>query len=321
MDDNQKFTMKFVAQQTGLTTHAIRVWEKRYATVVPTRTASNRRLYSIGDLRRLKKLAKITKAGHNIGQVAKLSDIELEKLCKHVSSSSEPNRKPKKIADTNIYRTEQFAESESCIRSCVEAINRMNARKLSDLLQDAENSLGLTELLVSVVDPLITRLSTTKERDGASIARNSFASSILRSLLSRKFTKKNPGQSGPLLLTTTPTGQWEEVGAVLVDLLGRSLGWRSLYLGPDLPADDLILAAAQNTPSAISVIIAEHRADNTVAEELIKIRDGVKNIPLLVGGHASSGYAKLIRDIGGRHFFDLSHLGEELLLLNSRESL
>ena len=321
MDDNQKFSMKFVAQQTGLTTHAIRVWEKRYAAVVPTRSPSNRRLYSVGDLRRLKKLAKITQAGHSIGQVAKLSDLELEELCKHVSLSSEPKRRPKKIADTNPYITEHFSGSESCIRSCVDAINQMNARKLSDLLQDAENSLGLTELLVSVLDPLITRLSATKDRDSALTACNSFANSILRSLLSRKSTEKNPGQSGQLLLITTPTGQWEEVGAILTDLFGRSLGWRSLYLGPDLPADEIILAAAQNIPSAISIVIAEHRADNTVAEELIKIRDGVKNIPLLVGGHASSGYAKLIRDIGGRHFFDLSHLGEELLLLNSRESL
>ena len=321
MSEKQKFSMKFVAQQTGLTTHIIRAWEKRYAAIVPERSPSNRRLFSTEDLRRLEQLAKATQAGHSIGQVAKLSNKELENLCAGAQSPSETTEPTSQKNEGVVPRgATQFADTESCIRSCIGAINRMDARNLSDTIDDAENSLGLRELLVSVVDPLVTRMSANSNREKASIARKSFSSSLLRSILSRKSLKRNQGQNGPLLLITTPAGQWQEVGAILVDLCGRSLGWRSLYLGPDLPAEEIVLAAAQNKPSAISVIIAEHPADNSVAEELIKIKNGVKHIPLLVGGHSSIGYAKLIRDIGGRHFSDLSHLADELLLIGKKKS-
>ena len=320
MNNQQKFSMKFVAQQTGLTTHAIRVWEKRYSAIVPERSPSNRRLFSTEDLKRLEKLAKATQAGHSIGQIAKLTDIELENLCNQGPSPSEATKPTEKIEGVVPQATADLSDTESCIRSCVDAINRMDARNLSNTIDNAENLLGLRELLVSVVDPLVTRLSANSHRDGASIARNSFSSSVLRSLLSQKFIKRNQGHDKPLLLITTPAGQWEEVGAILADLYSQSLGWRSLYLGPDLPAEEIVLAAAQNTPSAISVVIAEHNTDYAVAEELIKIKNGVKHTPLLVGGHSSGGYAKLIRDVGGRHFFDLSHLGDELRLLHKLES-
>ena len=319
MDGNQKFSMKFVAQRTGLTTHVIRVWEKRYAAVVPARSQSNRRLYSARDLRRLEKLAEVTRAGHTIGQVAQLTDQELDNLSTVALSSSGRPDVAKNDGESIPRATGYFAESESCIRSCVDAINRMDAQNLSDIIDDAENSLGLRESLIAVVDPLITRLSAAKARDGASIARNSFSGSVLRSILNRKFTKRNQGKGGPLLLITTPTGQWEEVGAILADLCGQSLGWRSLYLGPDLPAEEIIAAAAQHTPSAISIVIAEHSTNNAMAEELIRIRDGVKQIPLLIGGHSSSGYAKLIRDIGGRYFSDLGNFADELLLVSQEK--
>ena len=40
------YTIRYVSQRTGLTPHVIRAWEKRYAAVVPNRSAKNRRLYS-----------------------------------------------------------------------------------------------------------------------------------------------------------------------------------------------------------------------------------------------------------------------------------
>ena len=39
-------SIQSVARRTGLTPHVIRIWEKRYAAVQPSRTETNRRLYS-----------------------------------------------------------------------------------------------------------------------------------------------------------------------------------------------------------------------------------------------------------------------------------
>lgn len=52
MRDEQLHPIQVVAHRTGLSRHVIRMWENRYETVTPKRTATNRRLYSEADIER-----------------------------------------------------------------------------------------------------------------------------------------------------------------------------------------------------------------------------------------------------------------------------
>ena len=72
--------IKVVARRTGLTPDVLRVWEKRYRAVSPTRLDTGRRLYSDADVERLLLLRRATLAGRRIGQVAKMPNAELEPL-------------------------------------------------------------------------------------------------------------------------------------------------------------------------------------------------------------------------------------------------
>jgi uncharacterized protein with HEPN domain len=63
-----------------MTTHAIRIWERRHGAVTPQRTGKNRRLYSDADIERLRLLKAITGAGHSIAQIAELAQEELRSL-------------------------------------------------------------------------------------------------------------------------------------------------------------------------------------------------------------------------------------------------
>ena len=45
--------IRIVAQKTGLSPHVIRIWEKRYGAVKPSRSDSKRRLYSEEEIERL----------------------------------------------------------------------------------------------------------------------------------------------------------------------------------------------------------------------------------------------------------------------------
>ena len=76
------YAIRYVAQRTGLTTHVIRAWEKRYQAVVPHRSLKNRRLYSDNDINRFQLLKKVTDAGHSISQVANLSTDDLLDLAR-----------------------------------------------------------------------------------------------------------------------------------------------------------------------------------------------------------------------------------------------
>ena len=69
-----------VARYVGVSTHALRAWERRYGTVDPRRTPGGSRLYDAGEIDRLKTLKELTDCGHSIGEVARLSLEELKRL-------------------------------------------------------------------------------------------------------------------------------------------------------------------------------------------------------------------------------------------------
>ncbi len=69
-----------VARYVGVSTHALRAWERRYGTVEPQRTPGGSRLYDAAQIDRLKTLKDLTDYGHSIGEVARLSLVELKRL-------------------------------------------------------------------------------------------------------------------------------------------------------------------------------------------------------------------------------------------------
>src|SRR5688572_7808591 len=85
--DAPKYPISMVARLTGVSAHQLRVWERRYATVVPGRTKGGARLYSETDVARLRVLRKLSERGHSIGQVARLSESELSSLLGDQSGS------------------------------------------------------------------------------------------------------------------------------------------------------------------------------------------------------------------------------------------
>ncbi|MEM8766585.1 MAG: MerR family transcriptional regulator [Pseudomonadota bacterium] len=69
-----------VTQLTGISSHTLRKWETRYAAVEPVRTETGRRLYTQVQVQRLSLLRDLIRQGHQISQLAAMSDEDLEGL-------------------------------------------------------------------------------------------------------------------------------------------------------------------------------------------------------------------------------------------------
>lgn len=69
-----------VAKLTGISVHTLRAWEKRHSVVNVDRSETGRRLYNTEDVYRLRLLKNLTQAGHSIGNVAPLTDEQLERM-------------------------------------------------------------------------------------------------------------------------------------------------------------------------------------------------------------------------------------------------
>src|SRR5689334_18547798 len=94
--------IQVVTRRTGISSDVLRVWEKRYAVVAPERASNGRRLYSDGDIERLRLLAEATRTGRSISRVAALSTPALIAM---LAEEDRPERRPRRGPATAVPRT------------------------------------------------------------------------------------------------------------------------------------------------------------------------------------------------------------------------
>ena len=97
----------------------------------------------------------------------------------------------------------------------------------------------------------------------------------------------------------TPSGTQHEMGALLASAHAFEAGWDVLYLGPNLPAEDLAATAATRQVRAILLSIVFPGADPGIAAQLRELRKLVgPALPVMVGGMAASTYRDVLSETG-----------------------
>ncbi|MDA7920673.1 MerR family transcriptional regulator [Verrucomicrobiales bacterium] len=95
-ENGDPYDISAVCRLTGLTAPALRMWEKRFNVVVPTRSNSGRRQYTKRDIQRLTLLKALAEYGHNIGSIFNLPLVELEKRLEESKNVSDGGTKASK---------------------------------------------------------------------------------------------------------------------------------------------------------------------------------------------------------------------------------
>lgn len=294
--------MKSVVQRTGLSPHVIRVWEKRYGVVAPRRTASNRRLYTEAEVRRLLLLHAATKAGHSIGTIARLSDEQLRAL---TGWAEEPAGVPPAVNGHGL----PGDPSAGFLARALDTVRRLDARALESVLLGASLQLGCQGLLQRLIAPLVTRLGDLWCSGELTAAEEHFASSAIRNFLaglSRPFTLP---ENAPALVVATPAGQVHELGAVLVGAAATSHGWRVTYLGTSLPAVEIAGAVRRTAARALALSLVYPADDAALPAELATLKRALpESVAIVAGGRAAAAYRPALEAIGATLAEDLAGL-------------
>lgn len=274
------YSIRAVAEETGLSAHTIRAWERRYGVLEPERTGTNRRVYDEADVERLRRLQRAVAAGHSIGMIAGLSDEELGRLAG---------------------RSEARAESgdgdhrEVCRRAAM----ALDGRALESALSRASSLLGVDGFLADVAIPLLKELGDGWHAGRVSVAQEHLGSTLLRAQLERLRRSMPTGTDAPRLLVTTPAGQVHELGAHIASLIAARAGWSVLYLGPNLPAADIAAASRKSGARAVALSVVYPEGDPLLIEEFRRLRVELgADMPVLVGGRGAPSYAPVLDEIG-----------------------
>ena len=298
-------SIKFAARKSGLTSHVIRVWEKRYNAVSPNRTDTNRRRYSDAEIERLTLLRAATHAGHSIGNIARLPVEKLRELVGEIAAAPVASPPRKQTAGATV-------------DGSVAAIEKLNAAELEEQLGRAAVAFGQHGLLQKVVSPLAQKIGDLWRDGTITAAHEHFASAVIRNFLIRNSKPYALNGNAPTLVVATPAAQLHELGAVMVAAAANDMGWRVVYLGTSLPAVEIAGAAIQHKARAVALSIVFPGDDPNLPLELTSLRKHLPTeIKIIAGGRAAESYASTldqIEAVRAQELKDLYHILEDMRL-------
>lgn len=294
--------VRIVCERTGLTPDLLRAWERRYRAVTPARSRGRQRLYSEADVQRLTLLVHALKGGRQIGRIAALSDGELRELL---------------AADARKADRERPIRSGSAIETALSdaliAIERFDGVALEQVLRKAAMHLSADDVLDEVIGPLLFTVGSLWHQGQLKPANEHLASTTIHRVLTWMSAHTAPPAGAPILLVGTPASQVHELGAMLAATTATGHGWRVVYLGASLPAEELARAALHARADAVALSLVYPVADPAVAGELRRLRAALPaRVALVIGGSAAPSYAEVMREIGAESLPSLAALREWL---------
>jgi len=276
------YSLGAVSRLTGLSPEVLRAWERRYGAVRPLRTAGGTRRYRAEDLERLRLVKAAVDAGNRIGKVASLPAEELLEL-------AEPSA----------------PEGASSLEAVLQALDRLDAVEAQRLMALQLSSRGPARFAQEFVAPLVREIGDRWASERLGIASEHLGTAVLRTLLGAALVPSSASLRGPRIAFATPTGERHELGLQMAALAAMSGGANPVYLGAEVPVEDLLAAAERAEVDALALSIAT-RPSAHAERGIAAIRAGLPDrVRLWVGG---AGAAQLEPTEGVEHIASLEDL-------------
>ena len=303
--------IQVVTRRTGISSDVLRIWEKRYAVVIPERSSNGRRLYSDADIERLRLLAEATRTGRSISQVAALPTASLLAM---LADENRPDLRSRRNPAAAVARTPDADLLDACIAS----IGRFDAVALDLLLRRAIIALSADEFLDAVVVPLAEHLRVHTLDGSLRRSHGHLARAVLRRVLDHVVATATAPLASRDLVVATLAGHAQEVDALVVAAAAAADGWRVTYVGPGVPPEDIAETVEHVGARVLVVSAAAVAGDRAVPRELRRLRTLLPaRIELLATGPASVAQRGASGEIGKTPLLGLAMLRTRLRALRA----
>lgn len=248
------YPMRVVSRRTGLSADLIRAWEKRYQAISPDRTDGNARRYSQLEIQRLELLRDVIAQGHSIGDIAQLPNETLANLLAEQPPSA------------------QDTATDETLSAYVAAIEAWDLRESQAILSRAATLRPPDALALEVLAPILRAIGDSWERGRLSVTQEHAASAQVRGLLATLLQTIAVERGAPKVLIAAPEGHEHELGGLIAAVLGAQVGVAPVYLGANVPLDELESTLART--GAGVVLLAVSRTVNDL--ELSRLRRAIE---------------------------------------------
>lgn len=279
-----RYPIRAVSKLTGIGIDTLRAWERRYGAVTPTRDDRGR-LYSDADVARLRLLRQAVAGGHSVGRIAQLPDPELRALA---TTLSDP---------TQDAASAPAARSQAALDGATfaDALAHLDGVAIDQEFSRLAAVLPPAALVRDVLMPALAKVAEDCQGQPGGIAREHLVSSTMRNLMG-SFLRLYAHRHAPTrMLFGTLAGDRHEIGALGAAMLAASGGLGVSYLGPDLPARDIVDAVKASGAHVLVLGVTLSRKSKEQEQELRQVlRELPSDVEVWVGGRGAERFESII---------------------------
>jgi MerR family transcriptional regulator, light-induced transcriptional regulator len=224
-----------VSRRTGVAVPTLRAWERRYGLLTPARTDGGHRLYSDADVSRVSAMQRLLEDGWSAAAAAR----------EVLREPAAPVTQLRPIPSSGDASAALIADLER-------AIEAFDAPEADRVLDDVLARLDTPRALHEVVLPVIRQVGDGWQDDPRVIAREHFATNVLRPRLQRLLRVGNRSDARDCV-AAAPEHEEHDLGLLASSAVAADAGWRVRYLGARTPTAALERTVAALDPDVVLV--------------------------------------------------------------------
>ena len=269
------FTIKDLENLTGIKAHTIRIWEQRYSFLRPQRTDTNIRYYNNDELKKILNISLLNKYGYKISHIDRMSEGE--------------------IGDKIMTLNNSLAQQERVINDLIQQMVDLNIEEFESNLTEYIRLRGIEKTINQIIFPFMERIGVLWITGHINPAQEHLVSNIIR----QKLIVGTEGAASLLKVDKTgllflPEGEFHELGLLFIQYLLKSRGISVLYLGANVPIDDVEYIVKAKKLDFLYTHLTSVSHGFSFDRFITQASKKFDNIPFIISGRLAMSYEKKI---------------------------
>ena len=245
------YSIKELEALTGIKAHTIRIWEKRHNIIQPERSSTNIRTYSDEDLKKILNVSILYNKGYKISKIANLSKDEVLEKISEMSDETKP-------------------EIEFFIDQFTISMVEMDEVRFERLLSDAIHKYGFEQSMTQIIYPFLRKIGILWLSNNINPAQEHFISNLIRQkiIVAIDNLEHEVMKSAKTVVLFLPEDEMHELGLLFFHYIVKRKGYKTYYLGQNVPFPDLKKSVEKVNADIILGIVSYVSSEKQVVDYL-----------------------------------------------------
>ena len=260
------YTISDLETLSGIKAHTIRIWEKRYHIISPSRSNTNIRFYSNDDLKLLLNISFLNKNDFKISKIAEMNPQEISE----------------KVSSINIVKS----SSDDYIDNLIVSMIDLNEAYFEKIFSSALFRIGFEKAITEVIFPFLQRIGLMWQTGSINPAQEHFTSNLIRQklIVAIDSLPKTYDEKAPKAILFLPEKELHENSLLLYNYILKSKGYQTFYFGQTVPTSDLKRILKMTAAKTIICVITSELKEKDFATLMGELQQLSKNRKILLSG-------------------------------------